>query len=108
MPQRLPAAAIVSGGIALATSFSQSASAASLPYESIDTPSLAVFNGQLFMAYSGTDSNHRLPPHPRAGLMEAPEWRRRLSAGTATRTSPGLELTTRSTSTSCKYSELRT
>jgi hypothetical protein len=53
-------AAIVAGGIVALTSFSQSASAATLSYQSIDTPSLAVFNGNLFMAYAGNDSNHRL------------------------------------------------
>jgi hypothetical protein len=57
---RWATAAIVSGGIALVASFSQPALAAVLSYQSIDTPSLAVFNGKLFMAYTGTDSNQRL------------------------------------------------
>src|SRR5689334_15450165 len=51
---------IAAACFALSFVFSQSASAVVLSYASIDTPSLAVFNGQLFMAYSGTDSNHRL------------------------------------------------
>ncbi len=57
---RWATAAIVSGGLALLASFSQSATAEVLDFRSIDTPSLAVFNGQLFMAFAGTDSNHRL------------------------------------------------
>ena len=52
------AAAIVSGGLALAASLSQSASAATLDFRSVDTPSLAVFNGQLFMAFTGTGSQY--------------------------------------------------
>jgi hypothetical protein len=39
---------------------SQGASAVSLSYQSTDTPALTVFNGQVVMAYTGTDSNHRL------------------------------------------------
>ena len=57
---RWATATIVSGGMALLASLSQSTSAAVLSYESIDTPSLAVFDGKLFMAYAGTDKNQRL------------------------------------------------
>src|SRR4051812_21277272 len=39
---------------------SRGASAVSLSYQSTDTPALTVFNGQVVMAYTGTDSNHRL------------------------------------------------
>jgi len=46
--------------VAAAVAGSQAASAVSLSYQSIDTPALTVFNGQIIMAYAGTDSNHRL------------------------------------------------
>src|SRR3569833_115721 len=38
----------------------QTSSAVSLSFQSTDTPALTVFNGQVVMAYTGTDSNHRL------------------------------------------------
>jgi hypothetical protein len=50
-------AAVLMGAAAV---ISQTASALSLSYQSIDTPALTVFNGQVVMAYTGTDSNHRL------------------------------------------------
>ncbi len=57
---RRVAAVIVTGCLAALSALSQPASAVVLSYTSIDTPSLAVFNGRLFMAYAGTDGNHRL------------------------------------------------
>jgi hypothetical protein len=51
---------IAAGLIAAVPAISQTASAVSLSYQSVDTPALTVFNGQVVMAYTGTDSNHRL------------------------------------------------
>src|SRR5436309_2688886 len=54
------ATAMMVTGAAVVSLLSPPASAVVLGFQSIDTPSLAVFNGRLFMAYTGTDSNQRL------------------------------------------------
>jgi len=54
------ARSVLTVSLLLTSTMSLPASAVVLSYQSIDSPSLAVFNGRLFMAYAGTDSNHRL------------------------------------------------
>jgi len=51
---------LAAAAMLIAGALSHPASAISLSYQSVDTPSFAVFNGRLFMAYSGTDSSHHL------------------------------------------------
>lgn len=57
---RLGIALLATGSMALLAAQTRTADAVVLSYESIDTPSFAVFNGKLYMAYTGTDSNQRL------------------------------------------------
>jgi hypothetical protein len=53
-------ATVAATGCVALSALSQPAAAVVLSYMAIDSPALAVFNGQLFLAYAGIDSNHRL------------------------------------------------
>ena len=57
---RLKESLAVAAFAAMLWGATERADAESLDFRSNDSPSFAVFNNQLFMAFSGTDSNHRL------------------------------------------------